>query len=217
MRGPAILAAMTTPLPRPTRDPLAWAAGLPDAVTAGFFLLLWLFPAWLGAAALKTGLLMMLVEFILLHATAMIGGTLLSREPGQPMRWRALAGFSVLYLAFILAWCLQFQAWWPVLAFGWLLAGKAALAMQPVPVAAKRERLSSDWALGVIFYLGGVFATSVLPLPRLGLDRAVVAAADLPGSGQWVDRPHTVVAFGLVYFALLSVSKARGWKLPKSA
>ena len=37
-------------------------AALPDAITAGFFLLLWLVPQWLGPTALRTGLLMMLVE-----------------------------------------------------------------------------------------------------------------------------------------------------------
>ena len=31
-------------------------AALPDAITAGFFLLLWIVPQWLGPAALRTGL-----------------------------------------------------------------------------------------------------------------------------------------------------------------
>ena len=52
------------------------------------------------------------------------------------------------------------------------------------------------------------------PLPRLGLDAQVVGAADLPGSGQWVSKPHTVVAFGLFYFGLLAASKLGGWRLP---
>ena len=72
----------------------------------------------------------------------------------------------------------------------------------------------SDWGISALAYLGGVFATLMLPLPRLGLTGDVVAAADLPGSGEWVDKPHTVVAFGLIYFAVLATGKLRGWRLP---
>lgn len=199
--------------PAPARTDLL--AALPDGLTAGFFLLLWLVPGWLGEDALRTGLLMMIVEFLLIHATGILGQIALGADPGRK-RWRAVAGFSLLYLLFIGAWSFAFEAWWPLLALLWLVAGKLALALQPVPGAEKLERLKSDWALSVIFYLGGVLATVMLPLPQLGVSDAVVAAADLPGSGHWVDAPHTVVAFGLAYFALLATSKARRWQLPAS-
>lgn len=199
--------------PAPGRPDLLSA--LPDGLSAGFFLLLWLVPGWLGEDALRTGLLMMIVEFVLIHATGILGQIALGADAGR-RRWRAVAGFSLLYLLFVGAWAFAFEAWWPLLALLWLVAGKFALALQPVPGPEKLERLKSDWALSVIFYLGGVLATMVLPLPRLGINDAVVAAANLPGSGQWVDAPHTVVAFGLVYFALLATSKARRWQLPAS-
>lgn len=190
-------------------------AALPDALTAGFFLLLWIVPGWLGEDALRTGLLMMLVEFVLVHATGILGQIALGADPGRS-RWKPLLGFSLLYLAFVGAWAFAFEAWWPLLALLWLVAGKAQLAMQPVAGAEKLERMKSEWAMSAIFYLGGVFATVILPIPRLGISHAVQSAADLPGSGVWVDQPHTVVAFGLVYFGLLAVAKARHWQLPAS-
>lgn len=188
-------------------------AALPDAVTAGFFLLLWLLPGWLGPDALRTGLLMMIVEFLLIHATGMIGGMALGKD-GRPPRWGPMVAFGALYFLFIAAWSFVFDAWWPFVAMAWLLAGKVQLALQPGDVERKRERLSSDWALSALFYLGGVVLTMLLWLPRLGLTPEVVAAADLPGSGEWVERPHTVVAFGLLYFGLLATSKFRRWRLP---
>lgn len=199
--------------PAPRRPDLL--AALPDGLTAGFFLLLWIVPGWLGEDALRTGLLMMLVEFVLVHATGILGQIALGADPGR-RRWKPLLGFSLLYLAFVGAWAFAFEAWWPLLALLWLVAGKVQLARQPIAGPEKLERMKSEWALSAIFYLGGVFATVVLPLPRLGIGPEVVAAARLPGSGLWVDQPHTVVAFGLAYFGLLAVAKARHWQLPAS-
>ena len=189
-------------------------SALPDAITAGFFLLLWIVPHWLGPTALRTGLLMMLVEFILMHATGILGGMALSNAGDTRRQWKPILLFSSMYLLFIAVWAWTFRAWWPLLALAWLVAGKLALAWQPLPDADKRDRIMSDWGISALAYLGGVFATLMLPLPRLGLTGDVVAAADLPGSGEWVDKPHTVVAFGLIYFAVLATGKLRGWRLP---
>lgn len=187
---------------------------LPDAATAGFFVVLWVAPQWLWPQALRTGLLMMLVEFILVHAAGMLGGIVLARESGQGQRWKPVLGFGAIYLVFIAAWSRQFQAWWPFLALAWLLAGKFALVLQPMPDADKRHRLQSDWAIGVMAYLAGVFITTFLPLPRLGLTRTVVAAADLPGDGgHWLSHPQSVVAFGAFYFGVLALVKVFDWRL----
>lgn len=191
------------------------AGALPDALTAGFFVVLWVAPHWLWPQALRTGLLMMLVEFILVHAAGMLGGIVLARQAGPGQRWKPVLGFGALYFVFIAAWAWQFQAWWPLLALAWLLAGKFALVLQPMPDADRRHQLASDWAIGVMAYLAGVFLTTFLPVPRLGLTRAVVSAADLPGdSGLWVTHPQSVVAFGAFYFGVLALVKALGWRLP---
>ena len=188
---------------------------LPDALTAGFFVVLWVAPQLLWPQALRTGLLMMLVEFILVHAAGMLGGMVLAREGQAGGRWKPILGFGAFYLLFIGAWAWQFQAWWPLLALVWLLAGKLALVLQPVASADKRHQLASDWAIGVMAYLAGVTLTTLLPVPRLGLDRAIVAAADLPGDGgHWLTHPQSVVAFGVFYFGVLALVKALGWRLP---
>ena len=98
-------------------------AALPDAITAGFFLLLWLVPQWLGPTALRTGLLMMLVEFILMHATGILGGMALSNAGDERRQWKPILLFSSMYLLFIAVWAWTFRAWWPLLALAWLVAG----------------------------------------------------------------------------------------------
>ena len=50
----------------------------------------------------------------------------------------------------------------------------------------------------------------MLPLPRLGIDAALAQSIALPGSsGLWVEQPHRVVAFGLLYFAATAALKWR--------
>ncbi|WP_374602565.1 hypothetical protein [Arenimonas sp.] len=190
---------------------------LPDVATACFFAVLWLAPQMLWPQALRTGLLMMLVEFILVHAAGMLGGIVLARDAGTARRWKPVLGVGVLYLVFIAAWAWQFQAWWPLLALAWLLAGKVALVIRPMPDADRRHQLASDWAIGVMAYLAGAAITTLLPIPRLGLTRDVVGAAELPGtSGLWVTHPQSVVAFSVFYFSVLALVKLLGWRLPAS-
>ena len=44
----------------------------------------------------------------------------------------------------------------------------------------------------------------------------MVSQLGLTGSGEWVDKPHTVVAFGALYFGVLAWSKWRDWRLAVS-
>ncbi|HEX5693855.1 MAG TPA: hypothetical protein VFY00_04450, partial [Arenimonas sp.] len=143
--------------------------------------------------------------------------TVLARDGEGGRHWKPVLGFGALYLVFIAAWSWQFQAWWPLLALAWLLAGKLSLVLQSLPTADKRHQLQSAWAIGVLAYLVGVGLTTFLPLPRLGLTRSVVAAADLPGAGgHWMSHPQSVVVFGAFYFTVLALVKAFDWRLPAS-
>lgn len=74
--------------------------------------------------------------------------------------------------------------------------------------------MQSGWALLTMAYLAGAFMTFFVPLPGLGITPALLPALDLPGSGLWVSKPHTVIAFGAFYFGFLAVSKAWDLRLP---
>jgi len=188
----------------------AWAA-LPDGITAAVFVLVWLFPFALDEVSVKTGLLVMLLEFFLIHATGFftaIGG---SAKVSRAWRMLALTGLTLFYLVMVGAFAWSFGEWWPVFAFLWLAVGKAAWAWgtrdgdgdgdnaMMMPMVA--------WAGSVVAYLGGAFLTTLVPVPRLGMTEAVQPRFGLEGGGLWIDEPHRVVAFGVVYFGLLCAAK----------
>lgn len=183
-------------------------AVLPDAVSAGAFACLWMFPLAFGTSGVRNGMLVMLVEFILIHSTAFLGAAAFAESASRLRRVGLLVGFGALYLGFIAAFSFAFDAWWPFLAFGWLLLGKLRIVFDA------RDRngdgkggVHAMWAISALAYLASVFATAFLPLPRLGLGAAVLPQLQLPGSGLWVEQPHRVIAAGALYFGLLAWGK----------
>ncbi len=182
-----------------------YLAGVPDAVTAACFLLLWMSPFAFGESGVRNAMLVMLVEFILVHAAGVLGGIVFNDGATRARRFLAIAGMGLFYLVFVGAFALAFKAWWPFLAFGWLLVGKFVLAFDPSRTSTqRREQMMQRWGVTVLFYLLGVFATVMLPLPRFGIAAEVVPRLGLGGSGLWVEKPHTVIAFGAIYFGLLA-------------
>ncbi len=186
----------------------AWAA-LPDGITAAGFALVWLFPFALDAHSVKTAMMVMVLEFFMIHATGFftaIGG---SPRIARSRRMLALAGLTAFYLLMVGAFALGFGEWWPVLAFLWLAVGKAAWAWGTRPGAGDDAMVMPmvAWAGSVVAYMFGVFLTLLAPLPRLGMTEAVQPRFGLEGGGVWIEEPHRVVAFGLVYFGLLCAAK----------
>ncbi len=180
-------------------------AAVPDAANAVFFAWVWLFPLSVGAGWVKSLMIVMLLEFLVVHSSGFIGMTVV--DPGKSRKLKAgvIAGFGAFYLLFAGAFSLAFGEWWPLAAFGWLLVGKFALVLfAPVPGAQERARQGYLMATSLAGYVGGVFLTSLLPMPQLGVDDAVRAAAGIPGSGLWVDEPERVLAFGVLYFGLMA-------------
>ncbi len=204
--------AQPTPAITIMSAPARLAAALPDAVTAGFFLIVWLAPMALGESAVRNAMLIMLVEFLVVHASGFLGGFAFGGKISRFKRVLAMLGFSMFYLGFVAAFALVFNEWWPLPVFGWLLLGKFAGALSHrAPSAEQSQRMIGNWGLGVLFYIGGVFLTLLLPMPRLGLTLELQPAFGLPGSGLWVDQPQRVIAFGVLYFGLCAWSKWRDW------
>jgi hypothetical protein len=205
---PALRAARWPPATRLLR-------ALPDAISAGFFLAVWFAPRTMGLDTVKTGLLIMLVEFVLVHASGFLGHAVYAEGVSAARKLRTLAGFALFYGLFIGAWALAFSSWLPLVLFAWLLVGKATVALaRSRPTAEHVERVRSDWALAAMAYLGGVFATVILPVPQFGITSAVRADLDLPGSGHWISHPESVIAFGALYFGFMAYAKWRDWVLP---
>ena len=183
-------------------------ASLPDFSLAGAFLYTWIEPRALGDDAVRYFMLTMLLEFIIVHSSAFMGNVLLSRE-GTRKRLLALLGLGACYTLFVGGFALGFGTWWPVWAFwGLTLNRMLSVLVGDAPEGRERQYVRAGWALSVMFYLFGAFATTLLPVPELGMGSA---APDLPGGGLWVDEPHRVLAFGVIYFGLTGLGELLGW------
>jgi hypothetical protein len=178
-------------------------AAAPDAISAAIFLVAWVAPQTLGAAWVKNLMLTMLIEFIVIHSSGFYAGLLATDDLKRRTRLAMLCGLSAFYLIFIVAFCLAFDSTWPLAAFAWLFLGRFAhILTHPVADADAVSRLLALWAASVVSYIAGALFTVMVPLPALGITPEFVAAMSLSGSGEWIERPYTVLAFGAFYFAV---------------
>lgn len=183
-------------------------SALPDALTAGVYAWTWLDPLHFGADTVRNLMLIMLMEFLVVHSGAFIGLVVLSDAATRMSKTLAILGFGSFYMLFAAAFSFAFHSWWPALSFFWLLAAKFAIVwLTSLPRSEEKQRLTSLWLISVVFYLAAVFAGVLLPLPRLGLDIELVSMLHLPGEGLWIEQPQTVIAGGMLYFAACAWSK----------
>ncbi|MFT3805676.1 hypothetical protein [Arenimonas sp.] len=194
-----------------TETPVAigyWAA-LPDICTALAFALVWASPLRFGPFSVKTAMLTMLLEFFLIHATGFFTVFANTPDASRLKRIGSLLGLSSFYVLMIGAFCMGFGTWWPLLGFLWLLIGKI-LWVRAHPVVDPDDTMfwqMAAWAGSVVAYLFGCFATIVPDIPRWGMTEALQPRFGLTGGGVWIDEPHRVVAFGVVYFGALAAGK----------
>lgn len=187
-------------------------AALPDALSCAMFMLVWIAPGVLGAVWIKNLMVTMLLEFLTVHSGGFIGTTLANPDASRGTKTRVVLGYGSLYLLFAGVFSLVFEAWWPIAVFAWLLLAKLAVVwLAPVPTAQEQARQAAFTGYAVGAYVLGAMLTSILPLPRFGIDAAAVEAAAIPGRGLWVEEPHRVVAFGALYFGVMAWVKWR-WR-----
>lgn len=183
-------------------------AAMPDAITAGVFLSAWIAPGVVGPERIKNLMLTMLIEFIVVHSSGFYGGIMAMRDTSRLQREFALLGLAAFYLIFVVAFSLGFGSTWPIWAFVWLLGSRFVhLWFAPASDNAATTRLMMLWAVSVAAYVLGAIATVLLPLPALGITPDVITALHLSGSGEWIERPYTVLAFGTLYFGIQAWAK----------
>jgi hypothetical protein len=183
---------------------------LPELISAGILLALWMEPARFGTDWFRSGVLALLLEFFVIHAGGFMA--VLMHDPGTPRGKRALqvAGLGAFYLLFMSAFAWGFDAWWMLTAFAWLCFGKVqALWTGADPVEKDRFVAIASWALSVAVYLGSVAATAILDVPRLGVTDEVRDAAGFSGAskGLWEAEPWRALAGAVLYFTVMGLSR----------
>jgi len=192
-----------------TRGASAWGA-IPDGLTAAGFVAVWISPFIFGELSVKTAMLIMLMEFFIIHGAGfftVIGGM---ADVSRTKRVLGLLGLSVFYLLMVGAFAWSFGEWWPLLAFGWLVLGKVVWTLRIRHATEEVSALQmAAWAGSGVAYLLGCFVTVLLPVPRLGMhaDLQPLYGFGEENGGLWIDEPHRVVAFGALYFGLLCAGK----------
>jgi hypothetical protein len=119
----------------------------------------------------------------------------------------AIVGLGLFYSLFVGGFALAFKSWAPLLGF-WGLTLNRLLGTVIFPIKGEHTEMMKSWASTTVFYLLAVFATTLLPVPSLGITPDVIEAANVPGdSGLWVTRPYTVVAAGFLYYTACALSE----------
>lgn len=198
-------------------SPADIAAAAPDLALASVFLVAWVTPTTFHTGTVTYLMLLMLLEFIIVHSSAFMGTVMLG-DLGRARKSLALIGIGGFYTLFVGGFALAFKTWWPLWSFWGLTVNRLlGVLIGQAPEGERRALLQRNWAVSALCYLGLCFVTVFLPLPRFGITREVVSHESLPGSGLWVDQPHRVIAFGFLYFAAVGLSElfAHRW-LPTS-
>lgn len=185
-----------------------WPRALPELANAAFLVFLWYAPDTLDLAWFRAGVLSLLLEFFVIHASGFMA--VLMHDPDTSARTRMLqvGGLGLGYLGFVALFALGYQAWWMVGSFAWLtLAKLAAIHAAGRPSETRRKFAIIGWACGVVVYFIAVLASVFLPLPMLGATAAVRDAAGFTGSGVWEAEPHRALAGAALYFALMAVQR----------
>ena len=185
-----------------------------DGAFGAAMLATWIAPTLLGAGMLRVAVTTFMLEFLVIHSTAFMAAAFNASSSARS-RLRALLVLALLYLLLAVGFTATTGDWWPLLAFALLLAGRVAIAWQqraaePEQVALAGRELMSDWVNSQVLYIPWVFAGLLLPWPALGLTPEVIAAGGVPGTGEWVERPQTVLVAGAGYFLCRAWLQWRG-------
>lgn len=178
----------------------------PRFLTAGAYLAVWLVPGRVPAALAPALFVGMVLEFLLLHSYAFLNlATGVERGASFGKRLRsslAVLGFGSFYLlmAGAIGWATHSTT--PVWTIVWLLGGRIFEVAVVGDSASAGETRTASWMRHLLLYIFFAILTSVVPLPAFGLTPEIVAGFHLPGSGTWVEKPQSVLAFGFLYFGL---------------
>lgn len=189
---------------------------VPDLVLAGAFLVTWIAPFALGIDSVKHYLLLVLLEFIVIHSAAFMGNAAMATSR-PTKRVLSTLGFGVFYSLFAGGFSAAFKTWWPLIAFWGLTLNRlvsyvAARTLSPDD----QKAVQQSWGLSAALYLGAVFLTLFTPVPSFGITKEVLPALHLPGSGLWIEQPGRAMAVGVIYFggqaAFEIVMAIRNWQ-----
>ena len=180
-------------------------SALPDLGMAALAFITWISPTYFGQEAVSYVVLVILVEFIVVHSAPFMGQVAL--QPGKFTKIGGVFGLGLLYTLFVGGMSLAFHKWWPVFFFWGHTLNRLLRGLTAPPGALSEKTVSAEWGASIGFYLLSVFAGVLLPLPKLGLQCSGANCYGLTGSGLWIDQPQTALFSCALYFSLQAAFK----------
>ena len=188
-----------------------WArvfTALPDLGLSLAFLITWIAPLTFSPKAVSYFLLVMLMEFIIVHSAGFMGSVVFNKPLSTHIKIKMLLGLGAFYGLFAAGFALGFRAWWPLWTILLLTLNRILIVLiGPMPDGRERIFIQKGWAAATVFYLLFVFVTLFLPIPALGVTDEVIRLQEFTSSGAWIDEPYRVLAFGFLYFLATGLSE----------
>ncbi len=181
----------------------------PDCLTAATYLLAWIAPTQLDPVRFRNLLAAIVIEFLVLHASALYGFGIAKRKDRLAQRAWILGGLTALYLIPITLMAVQLKTDGPILAFFWLFTSRFAfILIHPESAAAETRRTVTLWVVSLLAFVVGTIAVNKIPLPALGLTPQFVASLSMSGHpNPKAQPPQITIAFGVLYFLVQAGAK----------
>ena len=184
-----------------------WSAGS-CWFMAGMFVTAWWWPRSLDNGRwVKLGVGVLVLEFILIHSGAFLNSFMTQKAGWE--RDKKLIGLTAFYTLFGVAIAFAFQSWWIFGSFVFVMSGRlwsVFAGQDDMDRAVSQRRVVAS----AMLFLGLTFATLFLPLPRGGLNDALLHEVwPTRGGGAWEQRPEIALAMGAAYFLLLGLVELR--------
>ena len=187
-------------------------SALPSIGISGMFLITWIAPRAFGKQMVSYLMLVMLMEFINVHAAGFMGNVIVG-DADRAKKAFAIAGLGIFYTLFVGAFSAAFKQWWSLWAFWGLIFNRLlGVLLGKAPTGQEKRMLQTSWAAGVFLYVMLVFATIILPVPSCGITAEVIAEQGFTMGGLWIEEPYRVMAFGFLYFAAVGLAEMLSYK-----
>lgn len=176
-------------------------SSIPDFLMGLAFLATWIDPTSLGDDMVSYMFQVMLLEFIIIHSAGFMSGVIYGNSP-RSQKIKIIIGLGLFYTLFVAGFAVGFNSWWPVITFWGLMFNRMLSVLTGQAEEGKgNEFVKNMWGVNVFCYLISVFITILLPLPALGISSNDLSHLNI--SGDFVDQPEKMMAWGFLYFSMV--------------
>jgi len=178
-------------------------SSLPSFGLSGLYFVTWISPLAIDTTMISYLMLVMLMEFIIMHSSAFMVSVAFEEIPRNKKVLR-VAGLSLFYILFVAGFSAAFQTWWPMVAFLVLTLNRLlGLLIGKEPTGEEKNASHFFWGFSALMYIVLAAVTTIFPVPGFGITGEVVQLQEFSGDGLWEVEPQRVIAFGFLYFGAI--------------